>query len=92
MVKGKGAGIQFDIIRLYILLPWSLDLFIRVSFQLNEEHIVLQPLRRIELIVHIAISVLPGNSFSPESSEAFEGKVPCRGHNVNKNVPKIERV
>ena len=40
--------------------PWSLDLFIRVLFQLHGEHTVLQPFRRIELIIHIAISVLPG--------------------------------
>ena len=39
--------------------PWSLDLFIYVPFQLPGEHTVLQPFRRIELIVHIAISVLP---------------------------------
>ena len=43
------------------LTPWSLDLFIHVPFQLHGEHTVLQPFRRIELIVHIAISVLPGS-------------------------------
>ena len=42
------------------LTPWSLDLFIHVPFQLPGEHTVLQPFRRIELIVHIVISVLPG--------------------------------
>ena len=42
------------------LTPWSLDLFIRVPFQLHREHTVLQ---RIELSVHIAISVLPGTHF-----------------------------
>ena len=40
--------------------PWSLDLFMRVSFQLRKEHTVLQPFRRIDLIVHIGSSVLPG--------------------------------
>ena len=45
------------------LTPWSLDLFIRVPFQLHGENTVLQPFRRIELIVHIAISVLPGTHF-----------------------------
>ena len=45
------------------LTPWSLDLFIHVPFQLPREHTVLQPFRRIELIVHIAISVLPGTHF-----------------------------
>ena len=43
--------------------PWSLDLFIRVPFQLPREHTVLQLFRRIELIVHIAISVLPRAHF-----------------------------
>ena len=43
--------------------PWLLDLLIHVPFQLPEEHTVLQPFRRIELIVHIAISVLPGTHF-----------------------------
>ena len=33
------------------------------SFQVHGEHTVLQPFRRIELIVHIAISVLPGTHF-----------------------------
>ena len=42
------------------LTPWSLNLFIRVPFQLHGEHTVLQPFRLIEVIVHIAISVLPG--------------------------------
>ena len=50
--------------RLYILPPWSMDLFIRVPFQLHGEHTVLQSFRRIALIVHIAIS---------EPSEAFAG-------------------
>ena len=40
--------------------PWSLDLFIRVPFQLHGEHTFLQPFRRIGLIVHIVISVLHG--------------------------------
>ena len=39
--------------------PWSLELLIRVPFQLHREHRVLQPFRRIEITVHIAISVLP---------------------------------
>ena len=43
--------------------PRSLVLFIRVPFQLHGEHTVLQPFRRIELIVHIAISVLPATHF-----------------------------
>ena len=45
------------------LTSWSLELFIRVPFQLHGEHTVLQPFWRIERIVHIAISVLPGIHF-----------------------------
>ena len=44
---------------LYILPPGP-DLFVRVPFQLHGGHTFLQPFRRIELIVHIAIFVLPG--------------------------------
>ena len=44
----------------YIFKPWSLDLFIRVPSKLYGEHTVLQPFRRIELMIHIVISVLPG--------------------------------
>ena len=41
----------------YIFTPWLLDLFIRVPYQLHGEQTVLF-FRRIELIIHIAISVL----------------------------------
>ena len=36
------------------------DLFVRVPFQLHGGYTFLQPFRRIELIVHVAIFVLPG--------------------------------
>ena len=68
--------------------PCSLDLFIRVSSQLHGEHTVLQPFRRIELIVHTVICVLPG-TFSPESSEAFEGEVPCPRTQHQNNVLRL---
>ena len=60
-----------------MLTPWSLDLFIRVPIQLHGEHTVLQPFRRIELIVYIAISVLPGTHFHLSQVKLFEGEVPC---------------
>ena len=66
------------------LTPWSLDLFIRVPFQLHGEHTVLQPFRRIELIVHIAISVLPGTHFHLSQVEHLRVKCLAQG-------PKIER-
>ena len=59
---------------------WSVDLFIRVPFQHHGEHTVLQPFRRVELI----IATLPSLSYQvhilpvPESSEAFKVK----GHNI----------
>ena len=68
-------------IRLY-LTPWSLDLFIRVPFQLHGEHTVLQPFRRIELIVHIAISVLPGTHFHLSQVKHFRVKCLAKGHNI----------
>ena len=47
----------------YMFTPWSLDPFVRVPSQLHGEHTVLQPFRRIELIIHIAISVLTCTHF-----------------------------
>ena len=64
------------------LTPWSLDLFIRVPFQLHGEHTVLQPFRRIELIVHIAISVLPGTNFHLSQVKHLRVKCPAQGHNI----------
>ena len=65
--------------------PWSLDLFI----QLPGEHTVLQPFRRIELIVHIDISVLAGTHFHLSQ---VKGEVSCpRTHHLN-NVPRLRGV
>ena len=64
------------------LTLWSLDLFIRVPFQLHEEHTVLQPFRRIELIVHIAISVLPGTHFHLSQVKHLRVKCLAQGHNI----------
>ena len=60
----------------YIFTPWSLDLFIRVPYQLHGEHTVLQPFRRIELNIHIAISVLPGTHYF-HLSQAKHVRVEC---------------
>ena len=67
------------------LTPWSLDPFIRVPFQLHGEHTVLQPFRRIELIVHISISVLPGTHFY--LSQVKHLRVKCPAH-LN-NIPRL---
>ena len=64
------------------LTTLSLDLFIRVPFQLNGEHTVLQPFRRIELIVHIVISVLPGTHFHLSQVKHLRVKCLAQGHNI----------
>ena len=96
--KGKGKGKGFYSLisslktyhRTLHFTPWSLDLFIRVPSRLPGEHTVLQPFRRIELIVYTHCHLCPTRySFSPESSEAFEGEVSCpRTHHLN-NVPGL---
>ena len=74
---------------LHTYYPWSLDLFIHVPFQLSF----------LEHTAFAAISALGTNhthfylcptkySFTLESSEACEGKVPCpRTQQHRKNVP-----
>ena len=86
----KGAGFFYSLIsslKTYHptlhLTPWSLDLFIRVLFQLHGEHTVLQPFRRIELIVHIAISVLPGTHFHLSQVKYLRVKCLAQGHNIS---------
>ena len=62
--NGKGAGI-YSYIKcedsssdLHVTF-WSLNLFMFVPFQLHEERTVLPSFRRLQLIIHIVISVLP---------------------------------
>ena len=65
--------------------PWSLDLLIRVPSQLHGEHTVLQSFRRIELIIHIAISVLhvlPGTHFHLSQVKPLRIKCPAQGYNI----------
>ena len=59
-----------------------MDLYIRVPFQLHGEHTVLQPFRRIELIVHIAIYVLPGTPFYLSQVKHLKVKYLVQGHNI----------
>ena len=68
--------------------PWSLDLLIMCPISTPQRAYSPAAIRRIELIVHNAISVVPDiYSFSPESSEEFEGEMPCpRTQHLN-NVP-----
>ena len=55
--------------------PWSLDQLVCVSFQLLGDNTVLQPFRRIELFVHIAISVLASTDLHP--SQVKHMRVKC---------------
>ena len=70
---------------------WSLNLFMRVPFQLPGEQTVLQPFRRIKLIVHIAISVLPGTHFYLSQVKHLRVKCPAQGHTILTMINKIER-
>ena len=69
---------------------WSMDLLIRVPFQLHGEHTVLQPFLRIELIIHIAISVLTGTHFHLRQVKQLRVKCLAQGPRL-KQCPKIER-
>ena len=69
------------------LTPWSLDLFIRVPFRLHREHTYLQSFRRIELIIHIAISVLPSTHFHLCQVKHLRVKCLAQGH--PHNVPRL---
>ena len=62
--------------------PWSLDLFIHVPIRLPGEYTVLQPFRRIYLIVHIAISVLPGNHFHLSQVKHLRVKCLAQGDTI----------
>ena len=53
-----------------------------VPVQLPGEHTVLQPFRRIELIVHIAISVLPGTHFHLSQVKHLRVKCLAQGHTI----------
>ena len=70
----------------YIFTPWSLDLFSHVPSQLHGEHTVLQPFLRIELIIHISISVLPGTHFCLSQVKHWGVKYIAQAHNID-NVP-----
>ena len=61
--------------------PWSLDLFIHVTFQLHREHTVQQPFPYTELIVHNAISVLLGIYL--QLSQVKHVRVKCLAQDTN---------
>ena len=50
----------------------------------------MQPFRRIKLVVHIAISVLPGTHFHLSQVKNLRAKYLAQGHNI-KQCPKIDR-
>ena len=52
----------------------------------------MQPLWRLEHIIHIALSVILRYSFQPELNEASrEGKVSCRRTQMWKQCPNVQR-
>ena len=69
--------------------PWSPDLFIRVSFSTPRRAYSPSAISA-HLTYRTHCHLCPTRySFSPESSEAFEGEVPCpRTHHRN-NVPRL---
>ena len=71
----------------YMFTTWPLDLFIRVPTQLHGEHTVLQPFWRIVLIIHIAISVLPGTHFHLSQVKHLRVKCLATRTRHRNNVP-----
>ena len=71
------------------LRHWSLNRFIRVSFQLHGEHTVLQPCRHIQFIEHISLSVLPGTH--SHLSQAKHVRVPCPRTQTPNQCHNVER-
>ena len=59
-----------------------MDPFFRVPFHLRAEHTVLQPFRRIELIVHIVISVLPDTHFHLNQVKYLRVKCLAQEHTI----------
>ena len=68
-------------VMLFDIFTHALDLFLRVPF-FHGEHTVLQPFRRIELIVHTAISVLPGTHFHLSQVKLLRVKCLAQGHTI----------
>ena len=68
--------------------PWSLDLFIHVPFQLPFlEHTALAVISALGTNRTHCHLCPTRYSFTPESSEAFEGKVPCPKTQHRNNIP-----
>ena len=61
-----------------------------MPFQLHGEHTVLQPFRRIELMSHIAISVLPGFHLNLSKVKHLRVKCLAQGHNIERMSQNLE--
>ena len=73
---------------LHAYYPWSLDLFIYAPFQLLFlEHTALAAISELGVNHTHCHLRLTRSSFTPESSEACEGKVPCPRIQHRNNVP-----
>ena len=75
----------------YDSTTWVLDHFIRVPSQFHGEHTVLQPFRRIELIMHISFSVLPGTHFHLSQVRHLRVKCPKTQHQNNVPILRGEK-
>ena len=62
--------------------PWSRNLLFRVSFQLHGENTALQSFRRIKLIVHNVISIIPGNPLHLRQVKHVLVKYLAEEHNI----------
>ena len=69
--------------------PSSLDLLLRVPFQLHGVHTVLQLFWRIELIVYIAISVLPGTHLYLSQVKHVRVKYFAKRHKHRNSLPAL---
>ena len=63
-----------------------------MPFQLHGEHTAVQPFRRIGLIVHIAISVLPGTHLHLSQVTHVRLKCIYKGHNIEKTISSLFKV
>ena len=83
--KVKGAGLISSISSDFYIYPLVTGpLLIHVPSQLHGEHTVLQPFRRIELCLYIAISVLPGTHLHLSQVKHLRVKCLVQGHNIER--------
>ena len=83
-IKSEDLSSEFTFDHVYPLVTGPVRC---VQFQLCGEHVVLKTFRRIEFIVHIAISVLPGT----RSHLSQRNNLMAPKDTTSKRCPKIKR-